>query len=263
MDRSFLSQPEVITASRKFVCIRLTTYEDETEAAFSRALFVGGSQDVENTTFALLAPDGKTRLTRAGRGTRGIFADAADMARTMNNLAARYKASNDATTASPLLPITLDARLGLDVAASDGLPLLVVLSNNDEARSVLEAKVSELAWGKEFIGRFTYATAATAKDLKSVTGLTGQDGVLLIEPDAFGQKGQVLKCVRAEDVTDQLAAAMREVASSHQKQVKNSGEHRAAGMRQGAFWETKLPVTDRMEANARARTKQAMDRQKK
>lgn len=62
MDRSFLSRPEVVRASRQFVCIRLATYESFEEAQMLRGIFLGGSGQVENTTFALLSPDGKTPL---------------------------------------------------------------------------------------------------------------------------------------------------------------------------------------------------------
>lgn len=263
MDRSFLSQPEVIQASRRFVCIRLTTYEDEAETAFSRSLFIGGSRDVENTTFALLAPDGKTKLTRAGRATRGLFGDAPDMARHMNEIAAQYSGKAESAKGLPALPVTLDVRLGLDVAASDGLPLIVVFAGNDQSRAVLEAKVSELAWNPEYMGRFTYAIAGTVKELATITGDTSQEGVLFIEPDTFGQKGKIVQVVPTVAVPEQLAATMRTLANTHPKQVKNMREHRAAGIQQGAFWEPKLPVTDRQEAAARARTKQAMEKQKK
>lgn len=260
MDRSFLSQQPVIEASRRFVCIRLTTYEDETEAAFSRNLFVGGSREIENTTFAVLAPDGKTKLSRVGRGTRGIYSDASDMARNMNEVAARFPAKTDSVT--PLLPVTLDVRLGLDVAASDSLPLIVVLTSDDKYRGELAVRLAELAWNNEFIGQFTYATSSTAKELAKVSGHPDKDGYLFIEPDSFGQKGRVVKFLGTGATLEEIATAMRAVSTSHQKVTKNMRDHRAQGVQQGAFWETKLPVTDPMELSARARTKQAIQQKK-
>src|SRR5262245_57926814 len=119
MDRSYLSRPEVIAASRAFVCIRLTTYEDEAETKFLRTVFAGRSGDVENTTFTILSPDGQEKLVRASRSTRQVFADAAEMARTMTTIAGRYNASAGEADKISALPITVDVRLGLDVAASD------------------------------------------------------------------------------------------------------------------------------------------------
>src|SRR5258708_38009543 len=87
MDRSFLSQPEVIAASRQFVCVRLATYEDPLEAKFTQALVRTRSGEVENTAFCLLAPDGKKKLSRSARGTEQGYADAAEMAADMKRVA--------------------------------------------------------------------------------------------------------------------------------------------------------------------------------
>src|ERR1051325_11526957 len=90
MDRSFLSLKPVIQASRRFVCIRTLTYEDPEERDFQRALFIGRSGDVENTTFCILSPDGKQPITRAGRGIRQIFQSPEQMAGWMDKAAEYY-----------------------------------------------------------------------------------------------------------------------------------------------------------------------------
>src|SRR5262245_45355514 len=87
MDRSFLSQSDVIAASRAFVCVRLTTYEDEQEGAFLKAFNVTRSGELENTVFTVLSPDGKRQLARASRGANHTFGDAARMARTLQRIA--------------------------------------------------------------------------------------------------------------------------------------------------------------------------------
>src|ERR1041385_4466497 len=152
MDRSFLSHADVIQASRKCVCIRLTTYESESEAKFSKYLLTTRSGEVENTTFGLLAPDGKTKLTRTARGARQVFADSAEMTKVMNDVVTRYPAKADAK--APGLPVTLDARLGVNVAASDDQPLVLVLAADEKVRTALSETVAQLAWCKEFIGHF-------------------------------------------------------------------------------------------------------------
>ena len=63
MDRSYLSLNPVVQASRRFVCIRTLTYEDAEERDFQRALFIGGSGDVENTSFCFLSPDAKQKIS--------------------------------------------------------------------------------------------------------------------------------------------------------------------------------------------------------
>ena len=66
MDRSFLSSSAVVAASRKFVCIRLATYESRAEAKFMETIFLGKGGALANTVFCILAPDGKKKLVRPG-----------------------------------------------------------------------------------------------------------------------------------------------------------------------------------------------------
>src|SRR5262245_48653173 len=91
MDRSFLSQPEVIAAARQFVCVRLATYEDATEAELLKSICPTGSGELENTVFAILSPDGQRQLVRGARSAREAFDDARHMAQTMSRIAGWYK----------------------------------------------------------------------------------------------------------------------------------------------------------------------------
>src|SRR4051812_46124084 len=112
MDRSFLSDAEVIAASRQFVCIRLASYEDEGEAKFLKSVFTGKSGELENTVFALLSPDGQKKLMKASRSPRQLFQGAADMAKAMNGIAQKYTAK---AGGPPPLPLVANVRLALDV----------------------------------------------------------------------------------------------------------------------------------------------------
>ena len=49
MDRSYLSDKDVVEASRDFVCIRLATYENAEEAKILKSIFTGRSGALENT----------------------------------------------------------------------------------------------------------------------------------------------------------------------------------------------------------------------
>src|SRR4051812_9858739 len=119
MDRSLLSQPEVIAASRDFVCVRLTSYEDADEGKFIKALVRTGSGEVENTAFCLLGPDGKTRLSPSGRSATHIYGGPADMSAAMKKVAEGYAPKGTVSS----LPLVANPRLALDVASADGLPL--------------------------------------------------------------------------------------------------------------------------------------------
>ena len=262
MDRSFLSQPAVVAASRRFVCVRLTTYEDEKETTFSKYVFTPRGGDVQNTTFAILAPDCKTKLTQAGRGTRGIFSSAADMAKAMADIAAKYPADPNAGNVIPPLPVTLTAKLGVDVAAADGLPLVAVLAKDEKANATLAATVAKLAWSEKFLGRFTYCTAKSVADFPKIGGLKAADGVVVIAPDTFGMSGKVVAQLPADATPEEIAKAMTAAQASYTKTKLGQGAHRSQGIAAGAFWVPKLPVTDKQEENARAGAKRAIEAKK-
>jgi hypothetical protein len=248
MDRSFLSQPDVIAASREFVCVRLATYEDPVEAKFVRGLVRTRSGELENTAFALLAPDGKTKLSRSARGTEQVYADAAAMAADMRRVVGRYSPKAALTS----VPLAANPRLGLDVAAADGLPLVVIVGKDAAARQRSLERVARLAWTDEFIGRFVYADGAV-KDVLGVPGISVDAGVVVIAPDRFGQKGTVLRQVGAVAPADKVAEAMRAATDEYQAPPKSFQAHVREGQRRGVFWETRVPVTDPWENAARER----------
>ena len=63
MDRSFLSDPEVIAASRDFVCVRLVTFEDVEEMEFMNSIY-DFRTPTKNSLFAILDPSAKEHLVQ-------------------------------------------------------------------------------------------------------------------------------------------------------------------------------------------------------
>jgi len=248
MDRSFLSRPEVIAASREFVCVRLATYEDPVEAKFVQGLVRTRSGELENTAFALLAPDGKTKLSRSARGPEHVYADSTALAADMRRVVGRYSPK----AAPRELPLVANPRLGLDVAAADGLPLVAIVGKDAAARRRSLDQVARLAWTEEFIGRFVYAEGM-GKEVVGVTGITLDAGVLVIAPDAFGQKGAVLRQVGAEATAETVADGLRAAMKGYNAPAKSFASHVREGQRLGVYWETRVPVTDPMEQAVRER----------
>ncbi len=242
MDRSFLSQPAVIEASRQFVCVRLTTYEDEFEAKFLKSLVRTRSGEVENSSFAILDVDGKTKLVGGGRGMDQVYRDAVDMAEGMAKLMSKYTPKGEPTS----LPLVPSVRLALPVAASDGQPLVVIRAKDEAVRR----GVTKPAWGDEFVGRFVFAEDADAQS--EFEGLKGNPAVVVVQADTYGRKGKVL--AQAEKADD-IAAALRTGLKAFVKDDKETRTHISGGLKQGVFWDTKTPVTDPQEAAARERAK--------
>jgi hypothetical protein len=252
MDRSFLSKPEVIAAARQFVCIRLATYEDKSEGELLQLLCPTRSGQLENTVFTLLSSDGKRELARTSRSANHTFGDAATMVAAMNRVA-RDNPSRKDPAGLPELPLVANVRLAINVASADNLPLLIVFAPESAPRRQMQERLRPLAWGERFVGRFTCAVATDATELTPIEGARATPGILLVQPDRFGQKAQALRQLPADASADELAKGLEEGVKAYQKTIKVFASHVREGHRQGVFWETVLPVTDPMERQARER----------
>jgi hypothetical protein len=237
MDRSFLSQKSVIKASRQFVCIRLATYESKDEAKILKSIFLGRSGELENTVFAILAPDGKTKLSRAGRSPKRIYSDAGDMAQSMDRIIGRYKVSGKTKNE---LPVMKTVRLALNVASCDKLPLVVTFNKKENDLKATNEILLPIVWGSAK-GRAVYAKTLKEADLKILKGEL-KEGVLVIQPDAYGQKGTVLAHLnpKAKDFEKHFLKALK----AHKAVEKDTRDHVRKGRSNGVKWDTEIPPTD-------------------
>ena len=127
MDRSFLSNKQLIKISRGFVCIRTATYEDKAEAIFLKSTFLGrAGGDLRNFGFCILSPDGKRQLRRSNRGPNFVYANSEEMVADLRQLAKKYSAKATGKESNPPVPRMKSVRLGINVASCDGLPSVVV-----------------------------------------------------------------------------------------------------------------------------------------
>ena len=268
IDDGWLTHNDIIEVAQKFVCIRLTSYESQSEAAFIEKL----RGNPVNTAFAILTPQGEPALKvqGLGRGPSELFSDTADMVKQMNEVAAKYVATDAAQT--PMLPVTLSAKLGLAVASADLQPLVLVVASDATARAALEAKVAKLAWSKDFQGFFTYANAANTKALVLTSAINNgagnsvamiKDSVLIIEPDLFGAAGKIVAQISAGDVDTQLSGAMMSARTNHVRMEKSREQLKRLALAQGIYFETGIPVSGKREAEDRAKYKQQLDARKK
>lgn len=254
MDKSFLSDPDVIAASRKFVCIRLISYENKDEASFLKSFNVGRSGDVENTVFCILAPDGTQRLSRASRGTGQVYSNSKTMAESMAKIALQYPGVDSEIQKIPAVPYVANLRLALNVAGCDKQPLVIVNPAANGDSLALEKKISAIAWSNEFLGKFIYVKVGDQKELDLVMGAEKESQILVVQPDNFGLKGEVL-FQTAEVSTKQLRETLSQGINKGKGPTLSFWNHVQQGHQKGIFWETKLPVTDKQELNARERAR--------
>jgi len=233
MDRSFLSRPEVVQASRKFVCIRLATYESFEEAQVLRSIFVGGSGQVENTTFALLSPDGKTPLARSGRSPNWSFAQAKEMALSMDRIANYYRGR---PIGSAPLPAVANLRLAVNVGACDNLPVVALLSDNPNT-----VRLARVAWEPALLGRAVYTVDRPSAAARLVSGGL-KPGLYVLQPGTYGQDARVLASLEAE--SPDLSAELTRALDLYRYRSKDPGPHIREGNQRGVYWQTQIPVTD-------------------
>ena len=255
MDRSFLSNAAVVEASRKFVCIRLMTYEDEKEAEFMKSIYLGRSGQLENTTFAILSPDGKTKLTKTGRGPFHEYRSGRDMAAGMNQIALRYQQSESAKYTDPKLPEAKSVDLALNVSAADNLPLVVVYGKDEKQIEKLNSQLRPLVWSDEFAGEFCFASTNDAADLKPILGNHNLNSILVVEPDQFGVSGKVVARLDASTTKEKIALNLKLVLAKHKAIPKSHDSHVQLGIQLGLDWQSEIPETDQQSVRARQRAR--------
>jgi hypothetical protein len=248
-----------VANSRDWVCVRLASYEEEKEGEYLTQLYRGRTGLLNNTTFALLAPDGETLLAPSGRGPQFVLGkrgnpdqtaateDVAAFAEVLATKAQGFAAKADIA----LLPEALDVRRALVVAACDNQPLVVLYAASEQAKRSAKAQLAELAWSEEFLGRVQYIVATSREELSQIAGLPEGDFVAVVEPNQFGLEGKVLASLTASAKNKELAQLLRQGLQSYTRVDLPSREHRQQGRRAKATWESVMPVTDEGKAPRR------------
>jgi hypothetical protein len=221
IDRSFLSQPEVVQASRKWTCIRVATYENAEEAEYLKGIFSGRSGELENTVFAFMDPTARKHLTAPSRGPRGTFSGPHDLASAMDQMAQSYRAS---APVSDELPKVESLRLALNIAACEGLPVVVVVSR------AAENQLAQAAWAPQNLGQAVYLRAELQEG--------GQ--AYIIVPDKFGMKIESSRPLDPKVTAQELHSLL----TALQSEPKDHRRHVREGLAKGIRWETAVPVTD-------------------
>ena len=255
MDRSFLSNETLIAASRNFICIRTATYEDAQEAEFLRNVYSGREGQLENTVFALLSPDGQTNLSRTGRSPQFSYRSPEAMAAAMDVLAFGYQGNPESEITS--LPVMKNVRLAVNVAACDGLPLMIVYGKDNEQLRGLEKELVPLAFSEHLCGKFIYVKTTDPKEVQGIAGFNTQEfGFAVVTPDQYGVNAKLQHQWPSAVKPPQLQAGLSAFVNATSKVQKNHNQHVRAGRNDGIYWETEIPVEDKMSQRAMQRRPQ-------
>ena len=231
-----LSAPEVVAASRNFICVRPQTYESSEEAKVLTYVF-SGRKGLQNTSFALLDPDGK-KISRGGRSASMVFGELEAIEAALKETAEPYSKEAKAIEA---LPVVRDLRLALNVAAADLRPLIVVRGEDEKKANELAMSVAKFAWSEELIGTCHYVVLFTEETVEDFTPALG---VTVVEPDPYGLGGKSLVHVAADAEPKALGKALTKTVEAYEVESREYSAHVREARRRGIRWETEIPVTD-------------------
>ena len=254
MDRSFLSDKELIKTSRAFVCIRTATYEDKQEAEFLKWAFLGRSGgELRNFGYCILSPNGKTQLRRSVRGPNFAYANSYAMVADLRVIAKQYLGKKTVKESSQTVPQMKSVRLGINVASCDGLPSVIVIGKNQTEVDQLNKKLSSIIWDEELAGKFIYASTTNPDDLGIVYGTKTKNGILVVKPDPYGLKGQVIKVINRDVSEKDLKDALSQAANAFMRNSKIHGQHVRNGRQSGKIWKTEVPVPNRRTGKSKGK----------
>ena len=252
MDRSFLSNKQLIRISRDFVCIRTATYEDKQEAGFLKWAFLRSpAADLRNFGFCVLSPDGKRQLRRSLRGPNFVYENSAAMAADLKLITRQFSRKTTKGESDLAVPRMKSVRLGINVASCDGLPSVVVFGKGKREVDQLNSKLSGVIWDEALAGKFVYASTTKFDDLKIVVGATMKTGILVIEPDVYGMSGRLIKMIGPSVSRQDLKRDLVDAADTFTRRSKNHGLHVRNGRRDGKTWKTEVAVPDRVRSRRR------------
>lgn len=219
-----------------------------------------------NTAFCILAPDGKKRLTRAGRSPAMGFGIRqspdpdpeevkkvnARVLEAMNGIAKKYPSKG--SVADTVMVDFHSFEQALNVSSGDQR-LLVFTVAAEKQREALKKNLQKVANHPDVIGRYHFDFAATvdAKWSDVIEGDKAKTGIFIIQSDEFGQAGKVLTELPLGSSDEKIRAALAK-ANQHYAATetrKHYGKHVEKGRRTGVKYEDAMPWGEDRDADGK------------
>ena len=200
---------------------------------FHESVYTGKSGQLKNTKFAILSLDGNRRLTAAGRGLVPVFHRAVNMVAIMNRVTSQNTRERNPLLMDTRLPLMKNVDLDLNVAAADGLSLIVTITDNNKQLERINESLVYLAWKDSFLGPFISASILDNRELQPITGIDVDEGILVIDLGQFGLSGKVSVQFGSEVNLNDLEASLRHVISGFRRKYQDHTVHVALGIQLG------------------------------
>jgi len=238
------SEKQFIDVSRKFVCVRIDSYESKEHQEWVRRFLDGR---FENTAFCVLTPDGDYWLSRSGRSPRQAFGNG-ESTLAMAAIAKKYPVTFDQSKA--VVQDFHSVRQALNVASADQRLLVLAVGSKeklDKTRQTIQPVINQ----KNNLGRY-HVDFETGKEWsKTITGAKSKEGLLFIAAGEFGLKGKVLRQLpldaSQEDISSALAQANKTFAAT--TKTKEYSTHVRKGHRLGIRFLRAVPYGEDRDAD--------------
>ncbi|MFT5905086.1 MAG: hypothetical protein ACI9E1_000676 [Cryomorphaceae bacterium] len=234
---SLFSKKSFIEASKKFVCVRLGSYESKEHQDMVRKLLNGTFQ---NTAFVVFAPDGKTTLTKYGRSPRHAFGR--DVEAGMEKIANKYPAKGSAEDS--VVTDFHSFKQSLNVAAADQRLLVFSMNAPSNPRDI-DSNMKKVFNDADVQGRYFFdkQNGGNQEWAKNLKGVTQKYGIFIIRSGKFGTDGTVMKELPMNasiaDIKAALKKANAEYAKTEKRKVYN--EHISEGKKEGVNYKNTMP----------------------
>lgn len=225
----------MVEASQQWICVRPATYENAEESVVLEHWLKGvrgGGGELRNTTFALLDPSGKKALARTGRSPQMVYGDVASFVSGLDTLAKKFEANVVAKT----LPLIPSLRLGLNIAACDGIPLVVIVESKKRSWEKLFNHLIELSQSDALAGQAHYVVLKDSKGLEVMAGYKPDQFIYVLKTDVFGVSGEVVATFKDTKTLSPVALATG--FSSARIAKDSSRQHVREGKLEGVSWES-------------------------
>ncbi len=201
----------------------------------------GGGGELRNTTFALLDPSGEKALVRTGRSPQMVYKNIDSFAVNLASLANKFE-SEVGIKSLPLIP---SLRLGLNIAACDGLPLVVIINNESGKWKKVFSSLVKLSQTDSLSGQAHYVLLKDTKEIENLKDYKSDNFVYVLKPDNFGITGRVVAAFRDKEALSLVALrAAFDTARIPKKALSDSRQHVRQGRRKGITWESQMPRAD-------------------
>jgi len=201
----------------------------------------GGGGELRNTTFALLDPSGETALARTGRSPQMVYKNIDSFAVNLASIANKFESEVGIKS----LPLMSNLRLGLNISACDGIPLVVIINNESRKLEKALSNIVKLSQADSLSGQAHYVLLKDTKEIENLKNYRPDNFVYVLKPDEFGITGSVVAAFRGkEDLSLIALRAAFDTARIPKKTLNDSRQHVRQGRIKGITWESQMPRAD-------------------